>query len=75
MEIAEIFYLTATIVLVILGVLAIYVIYQIYLLKTFAKRQIVLVKRTMSQASLVRYSLQGAFLKTIVNLLGGGDKK
>lgn len=75
MSIAEIFYLTATIVLVLVGVLAIYITYQIYLLRTFAVRNFGKMRQTLVGISAARYSVQAIMLKTLVNLLGGGEKK
>lgn len=76
MSLAEVFYLTATVVLMIVGGVAFYIAYQIYKLKSFLEVAYWKLEKTGTFITTAKYSAQVGFFKLLLNLLNrkGGEK-
>lgn len=71
MDITEIFYLTATIVLVLVGVVTVYVAYQVYKITLLIKLFSTKIKAGLSLVNTAKYTAKSAILRRIINMLGG----
>ena len=67
MSIDQIFYLTATIVLLIFGLTNVFLAYQIYKVQKS-------VKKIFTAANIAKYSVQSILFKSILGLLGEGGE-
>jgi len=71
MSLAEIFYLTSTIVFMIVGFMSLYIGLQIYKFISVIKSSKNVLQKTMTLGILARYSIQNSILKLITKFLKG----
>lgn len=71
MNIPEVFYITATVVLILMGLVAVYIAYQVYKLTLALKAISSGTKNAIAFVKTARFTAQAAILKTVVKILGG----
>lgn len=73
MTLEEIFYLVAIVTLISIGAVWIFIAYQVYKLTLILKLYGATVRKVAGGIVTARYSIQAMALKTILNILRGGD--